>query len=87
MLCIFLFYNNTLKIYGALNQLPLKGPFKKYVIRLEGKGLTKMMKKCDKGGRGLSQRVMSLLQKNVVSEIVFLSIEAFYSHHFIDILM
>ena len=47
------------------------GPFKKYVARLEGRGLAKKVTMCDIGGRGLSKRVMSLLEKYVVSKIEF----------------
>ena len=48
-----------------------KDPFKKYVTHLEGRGLSKKITKCDIGGRGVSQRVMSLLRKYIVSKFAF----------------
>ena len=43
--------------------MALKGPFKKYVTSLGGGESSKIVTKCDKGGRGSSQRLMSPLQK------------------------
>ena len=61
----------TFSIYTKANcQIALtKGPFKKYVTRLGGGGLTKKVTNCDTGGGGMSQRVMSLPQKNILSTI------------------
>ena len=52
---------------------PLKtggsGAFKKYVTGLGGRGSSKIVTKCDKGGSG--HRVIELPQKHVVSKITF----------------
>ena len=47
------------------------GAIWKYVTSLGGRGLPEKTTKCDMGEAVLSQRVMSLLQKYIVSKIVF----------------
>ena len=48
------------------------GTFKKNETRLGGRGVGQNDEKCDIGGRGLIKKVMSLVQKNIASKIVFL---------------
>ena len=38
------------------SRLRVKGPFKKYVTGLGGRGSSKIVTKCDKGGRGVKQK-------------------------------
>ena len=45
-----------------------RGPFKKYVTGLGGRGSSQIVTKCDKE-EGVKQRVMSLLQKDLFSTI------------------
>ena len=45
------------------------GPFKKYVTGLGGRGSSKIVTKCDKGGGRSSKMVMSPVQKNIISTI------------------
>ena len=46
-----------------------QGAIQKYVTGLGGRGSSKIVTKCDKGGGGSSKIVMSPLQKNIVSTI------------------
>ena len=67
------------KVYGAIQKVCLSPR--------GGRGLTKMMTKCDIGGRGSEPKSDVTSSKTNVSEIVFLMINALYYHHSIDILM